>query len=1000
MSFTEYKTVEKEIIDCLTGSHLKWRFEDGSAVTAKYRGGDEQEMLLIPVLREHLKKLNPDSITTDDRANQVITRLRMLHDNQEWLSWIRGEQTMSLAVDEKATNVRLIDFDDVDANDYLCTNQVWIQGAERRRPDILLYINGIPVVDIEAKTAARGHIDWAEGAKQCGRYDREISQLYASNCFCVGVNELRMKYGVPGAPLQYWQQWRDPSPHNHIPSFDEMKCTVFGLFDRGNLLDIIRNFIVFESEQGTLVKKVARYQQFRAANKIVDRALNVGSPSANRRGIVWHTQGSGKSLTMIFAAKKLWNHPSLQQPTVIIVVDREQLEEQMAGELFRTSTENVTVANSRRELRQLLAGNQRGIIVTLVHKFDEMETEMTDRANVIMLVDEAHRSQYGDLGIFMRSAMPNASMFGLTGTPIELSDRHTPKAFGKEISPDTFERYMDKYSIEDAIRDGATKPIVYEIRLTDWTVAYADLDRKFEEVFADRSPEERRLLMQEAKLDAILKHPRRIAQVAEDIAKHFAEHVRPNGFKGMVVCRDKEMCALYKVALDAQLQQQLGGEDLTDLTRIVISEDPTGDPEAVKRHYLGNDRKTAIEDFKKPAPKNPNDRIRPENKFKRTEILIVCDMLLTGFDAPILQTMYLDKSLRDHTLLQAIARVNRPYNELKESGLILDYFGMFEKLNDALNFDKNELGEVAFPFQKFRDMFREQIAELLDVFEGIPRDGSHRTLMQALILLNDDEAKRDKFEKLFRNVRILYETIQPDEMLREFVTDYTWLVKFYMLFRKKFYPKEHFEVTEEDGAQTRALIRAHVDVQELDDEFPSYTLDEHYLTKIKDLDPNAKALDIEAMLDAEIRIRLDEDEDVRPLSERLKRIIEQKRAGTLAGIALLKELEELTAQVIDVVQEAQRPVLNSIAKEVAKRVDGVSNDRAIQVATAIVSKAKELCFPNWFAQPHMDTELYREFTILLNANFKELGLHGAGKDFVDRCIRLLKKVRFEGDAQE
>ena len=996
MSFTEYKTVEKEIIDNLIGNELRWYYLPGDRVTAQYRGGDEQEMLLIPLLRSQLKKLNPAVITTDERADLVITRLRALRDNQEWLSWLRGQQVMKFAVDENAKNVKLIDFENPDANDFLCTNQVWIQGVERRRPDILLYVNGIPVVDIEAKTAARGHIDWAEGAKQCGRYDREIGQLYASNCFCVGVNELRMKYGVPGAPLQYWQQWRDPAPHTHISSFNEMMCTVYGLFDRRNLLDIIQNFIAFETEQGKLVKKVARYQQFRAANKIVDRALDVDNPSNSRRGIVWHTQGSGKSLTMIFAANKLWNHPALSQPTVIIVVDREQLEEQMAGELFKTGTENVAVARSRRELRNMIASDQRGIILTLIHKFDDMEPLMTDRSNVIMLVDEAHRSQYGDLGIFMRSAMPNASMFGLTGTPLELGDRHTPKAFGREITPDKFERYMDRYSIEDAIRDGATKRIHYEIRLTDWTVAYADLDKKFEEVFANRSPEERKLLMQEAKLDAVLKHPKRIAQVAADIAKHFIEHIRPNGFKGMVVCRDKEMCSLYKTALDAEFKQRLGEVAATDLTRIVISEDPIGDLPSVKNYYLGADRKTAIEDFKRPATMSPADREKVENRFRRSEILIVCDMLLTGFDAPILQAMYLDKGLRDHTLLQAIARVNRPYNDLKEDGLILDYFGVFERLNDALNFDKNELGEVAFPFQKFRDLFREDMAELLALFDGITRDGRHATLMQALLLMNDDDGRRDQFEKLFRNDRVLYETIQPDEMLRDYVNDYTWLVKFYMLFRKKFYPKEHFEITDEDGAKTRALIREHVDVKELDDEFPSYTLDENYLTRIKDFDPDAKALDIEGMLDAEIRIRLDEDEDVRPLSERLKRIIDQKRAGALAGIALLKELEDQTKQVVDIVEEARRPVRNSIAKEVTARVESISQDRALQVADAIVKRAGELCFPNWFVQSHMETELYREFTILLNKEFKELALHGGGRDFIDRTIRLLKKVRFEG----
>jgi type I restriction enzyme R subunit len=269
--------------------------------------------------------------------------------------------------------------------------------------------------------------------------------------------------------------------------------------------------------------------------------------------------------------------------------------------------------------------------------------------------------------------------------------------------------------------------------------------------------------------------------------------------------------------------------------------------------------------------------------------------------------------------------------------------------------------------------------------------------MQGLRLLNDDEAKREQFEKLFRNTRILYEALQPDEFLRPFISEYAWLCKFYMLYRKKFYPKQHFEITEEDGAKTRELIREHVDVKELDTEFPSYTLDENYLTKIRDMDPDAKALEIEAMLDAELRIRLDEDEDARPLSERLKRIIDQKRAGTLAGIALLRELEALTSQVVDLVQESQRPVLDSIAKEVAKRVADISEEDALAVAGAILGVAREKCYASWFLQSHMDTELYREFTLLLARDFRDMHLPGPGKDFVDRCIRLLKKVRFVGD---
>lgn len=995
MTFTEYKTVEKEILDCLQSKELGWRYEPGDDVSAKYRCGDEQEMLLIPILRQKLKELNPDVITNDERANIIIQKLRALKDNQEWIQWMRGEKTYKFSQDEPNSNIRLIDYFEPRNNDYLATNQLWIQGIERRLPDILLFINGILVVDIEAKTASHGHVDWAEGAKQTGRYDREVPNLYYSNCFCVGVNELRMKYGTPRARLQYWQQWRDPHPHTHIPSFDEMKCTIYGLFDWGNLLDIIQNFIVFEAEQGQVVKKIARYQQFRAANKIVERALEIGKASNQRRGIVWHTQGSGKSLTMLFAARKLWNDSSLQQPTIIIVVDREQLQDQMVGELFKTNSENVQVAMSIRDLRRLIGEGDgyRGIIVTIVNKFDGMQEELSKRSNIIMLVDEAHRTQYGDLGIFMRSAMPNASLFGLTGTPLELDDRSTPRAFGKQLNADLYERYMDRYSIADSLKDGATKPIHYEVRMTDWTVAYADLDKKFEVLFADRSPEERKVLMGEAKLDAILKHPKRIAQISEDIAQHFVEHIRPNSFKAMVVCRDKEMCALYKAALDQLLAPEV--------SLIIISEDPTHDMESVKPYYLGDaQRRKAINDFKKPAPKTQEERDNPDNRFTRVEILIVCDMLLTGFDAPILQAMYLEKGMRDHTLLQAIARVNRPYNDIKEYGLILDYFGIFENLNDALNYDKNELGDVAFPFQKFREMFKDNMELILDLFSGILRDGSHQSAMQALIMLNDDGKKRDDFERLFRNVRILYETLQPDEFLRPYINDYEWLCKFYMLYRKKFYPKEHFEITDEDGAKTRQLIREHVDVEEIEDEFPTYKLDENYLTKIKDLNPDAKALDISAMLDAEIRIRLDEDEDIRPLSERLKRIIDQKRAGTLAGIALLNELESLTKQVVEVIQESQRPIVDSIAKEVAKRVEGIAEPDALAVAKAIVTKAAEKCFKNWFLQSYMDTELYKEFTILLATEFKELHLHGAGKDFVDRCIRLLKKVRFTVEEEQ
>ncbi|MBW4523362.1 MAG: HsdR family type I site-specific deoxyribonuclease [Scytolyngbya sp. HA4215-MV1] len=998
MSFNEDRTVEQPILEHLQKPELGWRYENRDAVQQKYRANLD-EVLLLPILRQKLKDLNPGVITSDERANIVINRLRALQDNQEWLKWLRNEKTMQFAADEQYQTITLIDYDTdpLNRNDFLVTNQFPIEGKTPRRPDVLLFINGIPIVNIEAKTATRGKIKWEEGAKQTRTYTEEIPQLYYSNAFCIGVNENRMKYGVPGTKVQYWQQWRDPSPHTHIDTFDEMNCSLYGLLDRRNLLDIIQNFIVFEVEKGKTVKKIARYQQFRAANQIVARAIALDQPSNKRRGVVWHTQGSGKSLTILFAALKLWNHPQMTQPTILVVIDRNQLQDQMMGQFLNTHTEYCTQADSIANLCTLLRQDYRGIIVTIINKFSGMEERITERKNVIVLADEAHRTQDGDLGIFMRAAIPNAARFGLTGTPLELDDRNTPKSFGQEVAPEQYERYMGQpYLVQDAIADGAIVPIHFKPRLSDWTIWGEDLDQKFAALFADRSEQEQaELKKQGAKLKTILEHPKRIQPIAEDIANHFQTHVRPNGFKAMLVCYEKDTCALYKAALD----ELLGAE----VTQVIVSEDPSRDSEAVKAHYLGEaQRKKAIEDFKYPCPTDPTELAKPENRFRRVEILIVCDMLLTGFDAPILQTMYLDKGLTNHTLLQAIARVNRLYTELKQHGLIIDYYGVFKHLNDALsNFNHDELSpaEVAVPFNRFFEQFQAAISALSALFEGVDRSGSRDSLMQVLIALNNDEAAREQFEVGFRNIRILYEALQPDEQLRPYLNEYTWLCKLHTVYRKKFYPKEPFELDEEDGAKTLELVREHIDIGALEQDFPTYVLDANYLTVIQELPPNAKALEIESRLAAELKILVEEDEDACLLSERLESLIQRRREQNQASLELLGELEALAQQTVEIVEQKNRPVADTIMNLVKERVPNLSDAEAIAVVNAILNKAEALCFPNWFQQTHMDSELYREFTLLLAERYQNLSLHGKSKDFVDRSIKVLKKVRFCADTQ-
>ncbi len=987
--FNEETTVEREIIEHLQAKALGWTYRSREQVT-KLRP-DEREVLLLPLLREKLKQLNPAILTDESRIDAIITKLRASRDNAQWLAWLQNGVNYQFDPSEKSKDVRLIDFDDLDANEWWVTNQFPVEGNSPRRPDIVLLINGIPVVVIEAKTASRNKPDWREGAKQLGMYAGEIDQLFYTNAYGVGVNETRMMYGVPGRRLQFWLQWRDPWPHT-IDEFDEMKVSLYGLFDRANMLDFIRHFIVFLTRDGKTEKVVVRYQQYMAVKDILDRATDLALPAEKRRGLIWHTQGSGKTLTMIYAARSLWEDPKLNQPTVILLVDREQLGDQMDRELMATGTENVHVAASKRDLEAKLSGGYRGVVLTTVHLFEGMPKLITrQRPNVIVMADEAHRTQERELGTYMRAAVQGASLFGFTGTPIEKDDHNTPVAWGQIKDDGTIERYLGRpYTVTDALRDGVVKPIHWQARKTDWQLYGAKLDAAFKREFGHLPvAEQNRLVNDSSTLDVLLRLPKRIDQIADDLVKHFKEHVIPNGFKAMLACKDKEAVKRYTAAL----RERIGAETVM----AVISEAPQNDPKDIQALYLGEaNRKKLLNDFLIPAG---SDLQEHQNKpYRKVQLLVVCDMLLTGFDAPILQTLYLDKSLRDHTLLQTIARVNRPYNELKGHGLIIDYYGIFDHLNEALNYRPEELGDIAFPFERIREHFRKQFQTLWSLFpeETVPRDGSHGTFVTAMKILRDEEGAEKLFDTGYRNLRVLYEALQPDEQLSDYIRPYAWLTKLYMLYRKKFYPEMALETTDEDAARTRELIREHIDVEDLEKEFPTYVLDEHFLTKLKDKKPDAKALDIEAMLTAELRIHLEQDETFQPLSEKLQRIIDEKRAGTLAGIALIEELEAMTEAVRTAMEESKRPVGQQLALKIKTRNPALSEEKAAEVAAAILAEADKHCFPGWWNSSAVDPELSSALLLLIVQRFASSGLLGEdAMTFIGELVQVLKRKHFK-----
>lgn len=993
--FNEETTVEREIIEHLKAAKLGWTWRSRDYLK-KYRP-DEREVLLLPLLREKLKALNPAVLTDDSRVDAIVTKLLACRDNQQWLAWLKDGVNYKFDAAENAQDVRLIDYENLDANDWWVTNQFSIDGRSTRRPDIVLLINGIPVIVIEAKTASRSKPDWREGAKQLGMYAEEIDQLFYTNAYGVGVNETRMMYGVPGRRLQFWLQWRDPWPHD-IDEYDEMKVSLYGLFDRSNLLDFIRHFIIFVTKDGRTEKVVVRYQQYLAVKDIVNRATALTLPSEKRRGLIWHTQGSGKTLTMIYAARSLWEDPKLKSPTVILLVDREQLGDQMDRELNSTGTDNVHVAASKRDLEEKLRGDYRGVILTTVHLFDGMPAGITQqRPNVIVMADEAHRSQERELGTYMRSALEGASMFGFTGTPIENDDHNTPKAWGYVKEDGKIERYMGRpYTVTDALRDGVVKPIHWQPRVTDWQLHGTKLDVAFQREFGHLPEEERNKLVNEgAQLNALLYHDKRIAQIADDVAQHFTEHVQPNGFKAMFVCREKKAVKLYTDALRARLGDEL--------VAAVISEAPQIDPEDIKALYLGDaKRKALLNQFLIPAASEADEH--RDKPLRKVQILVVCDMLTTGFDAPILQALYLDRKMENHLLLQTIARVNRPYNELKGHGLILDYYGIFDHLNEALNYKPDELGDVAFPFEAIRDRFRQTFREVWDIFPEVtvPRDGSHDAFITAMTILRDEDGAEKRFDVGYRNLRVMYEALQPDEQLRDFIRPYAWLTKLYLLYRKKFYPdaSRSVEATEEDAARTRELIRDHIDVEVLETEFPTYVLDEHFLTKLKDKKPDAKALDIEAMLSSELRIRLDQDESFRLLSERLQRLIDEKRAGTLAGVALIEELEKVTDAVRQAIDEVNRPIAQQLALKVKARNPAIADAVAVDVAAATLGVADKHCFPNWWATSTADPDLTKDLLMMVATKFSTAGLLTAdAMGFIGTLVQTLRRRRYQPRAE-
>ncbi len=897
MTFTEANTVEAHLRDLLAGaaSARPAQLSNGFARTGGKIAGlgwryvaptdlprQPQEVMVEPHLRDALIRLNPDIAANPGRTDDVLYRLRaivmsarsdgLVKANEEFAAWLLGERSMPFGANGEHVTIRLIDFDDIEKNSFVVTQQFTIRaGKTEKRADLVLLVNGIPLVLIEAKTPVRSSQSWLDAALQVhDDYEKNVPELFVPNVFSVATEGKEFRYGSVRMPVDMWGPWRDGDAKQSLSEVEKAACS---MLRPAMVLDMLDSFTAFATQKGKhRIKIIARYQQVDGVNKIVARVV-AGQP---RKGLIWHFQGSGKSLLMLFAARKLRLHPVLKNPTVLIVVDRIDLDSQISGTFYAADMANMVRTESRKELAELLVKDARKVVITTIHKFAEAGGVLNDRDNIIVLVDEAHRTQEGDLGRKMREALPNAFLFGLTGTPINRADKNTFYAFGADTDEGG---YMSRYGLNDSIRDGATKELHFEPRLVDLHIDQKAIEEAYAELTQGLTDEDRdRLGKAAAKMSILVKAPERIRAICGDIAKHFQEKVAPNGFGAQVVTFDRESCLLYKQEFDRQLPPEVSD--------VVISVN-SGEPE-----YAAFKRDRDAEEKLLDRFRDPRDPLK---------IIIVTSKLLTGFDAPILQTMYLDKPLRDHTLLQAICRTNRPYGEQKTHGLIVDYLGIFDDVAQALKFDEEGVQKAVSNIAELINALPSAQQKCLAYFAGVDRTlKGYEGLIAAQECIPNNE-RRDAFAADFSVLARIWEALSPDQVLTPHEVDFRWLAQVYESLKPSTGTGRLLWHTL--GAKTIELIHANVHVDAVRDDLDTLVLDAELLEAVlANPDPEKKAKEIAVKLSGRLR-KHSGNPEFRALAERLEELKNRHQQGLLLSIDFLKELLALAKDVVRVERE-------------------------------------------------------------------------------------------------
>ncbi|WP_298443803.1 type I restriction endonuclease subunit R [uncultured Ferrimonas sp.] len=901
---------------------LGWRYAAGAALSPEHAQQERdswRDVVLTKRLARAVKRLNPwlsaDNLRKVMRELTHPTQTGLMEYNQTLWRLLCGDGIsveQDLGKGKKGQTVKLIDFDQPSNNEFLSTSQFKVEGAQNIIPDILGFVNGLPLLVIECKSPyITNPVD--DGIDQLRRYanlrgqesDEGAERLFWYNQLMVTLCRDHAKVGTISSAAQHYGDWKDAYPvtdedlkRQNISNFIAAKAApsdavlthaaeqpsvaygesltpevdaltavtpqqrlIAGMLTPSNFLDIIQNFVLFEPIEGRLVKKVARYQQFRAVNKIIHR-LKTGTDRKSKSGVVWHTQGSGKSLTMVMLAVKLRRDPQLRHYKLVFITDRTQLDEQLSSTFKAAQGETVHHAGSVKQLKELLKRDSSDLVTAMVQKFLDLEQESKESEfrdlnpsdNIIVLADEAHRTQFGGLATTINLALPNAPKIGFTGTPL-MKTQKMSKAFGG---------YIDAYKINEAVEDGATVRLLYQGREVQSKVEGESLDKLFEEYFGDYSKEDQLEIKKRYGVErAVREAPARIRWVCLDLLNHYREHIQPDGYKAMIVVGSRHAAVLFKEMLD---------ELEAPPSEVVISGDHNDKPYIAKYTDKAK-QKQVIKDFNKPLSENP------------VAFLIVKDMLLTGFDAPLAQVMYIDRKLQDHTLMQAIARVNRtctsPVSKAaKECGHVVDYYGLADYLKAAL--DQFSSDDIEGSYESLKDEIPKLKAlhtVAMAFFKEIKTAKDDEAYIDLCVLALKEESVRAQFEIAFKRFAKQMNLILPDTAAADFIGDLKRLGKIHNAARNR-YRDPALDLTGV-GEKVRKLVDEHIISTGVDPKIPPVDLlAANFKEEVAQAKSDeSKASEIESAIKHHITVNLEEDpEYYKSLSLRLRDIIE-KTAG-------------------------------------------------------------------------------------------------------------------------